>query len=212
MKRGNTRVAVVALAAGLMAAAFVPVANAGTDIQMKSIAPSVGVWGTTFSVRGETDRNISVRVQRMYIGSSQWQTVTTTTSDDDGNFVAVDQPFASAWYRAYVVSDLSTSNWVKGEVRPGVHISVGSSGRDAIFTGRVLPSHPGTRVILQLFDGINKQWVNVGSGRLSSSSSYRMAFRGPDSGRRLFRVAWPTQDNNHQWNISAWVSVTWTRD
>lgn len=212
MKRGNTRIAVVALAAGLMATAFAPAAHAGTDIQMKSIAPSVAVWGTTFSVRGETARNVSVRVQRMYVGSSQWQTVTTTNSDDDGAFVAVDQPFASAWYRAYVVSDLSTSNWVKGLVRPGVHIAVGSSGRNAIFSGRVLPSHPGTRVILQVFDGVNGRWNNVSSARLSSSSSYRMSFRGPDSGRRIFRVAWPTQDANHEWNISAWVSVTWTRD
>lgn len=211
MKRGKTKLAVVGMAVAVTAVVFAPAARAGTPIQMTSIAPTEGaVWGTTFTMNGTTSANKQVRVQRQYFGSNQWQDVTTTTSDDDGKFNAVDRPLAHAWYRAYVTSDLSTSNWVKAQVRPGVHIGVGRSGESAVFTGRVLPGHAGTRVILQMFDGINKQWINVRSASLNSSSFYRMTYRSSSEGRRLFRVAWPTQDGNHLWNVSAWVSVTWT--
>jgi len=210
MNRGKTKLAVAGLAAALAAFAFAPAARAGTTISLTSISPAIGVWGTTFSMNGQTADNIQVRVQRMYFGANQWQDVTTTTSDDDGKFQAVDQPLAHAWYRAFVTSDLSTSNWVKAQVRPGVHISVARSGEQAVFSGRVLPGHSGTRVILQMFDGINKRWNNVRSARLNSSSFYRISFKATDNGRRLFRVAWPTQDSNHLWNVSAWVWVTWT--
>lgn len=210
MNRERSKLMVAGLAAAVASVVFVPAARAGTQISLTSISPATGVWGTTFSMNGTTADNTQVRVQRKYFGSNQWQDVTTTTSDDDGKFQAVDQPLAHAWYRAFVTSDLSTSNWVKAQVRPGVHIGVGRSGEQAIFSGRVLPGHSGTRVILQMFDGINKRWNNVRSTRLNSSSYYRISYKATDNGRRLFRVVWPTQDTNHLWNISSWVWVTWT--
>ncbi|HVL90235.1 MAG TPA: hypothetical protein VM841_08385 [Actinomycetota bacterium] len=211
MNRASRKLAVAGVMTALAAVAFAPAARAGTPISLTSVSPTAGVWGTTFTMNGTTAANRQVRVQRMYVGANQWQDVTTTTSDDDGKFSTADQPLAHAWYRAFLTSDLSTSNWVKAQVRPGVHLGVGRSGEQAVFSGRVLPGHPGSRVLLQMFDGINKEWVTVKTARLNSSSFYRINYKATDNGRRLFRVAWPTQDNNHLWNLSAWVWVTWTR-
>jgi hypothetical protein len=152
-------------------------------------------------------------LQRKYYGSSTWVNLTsaTTRSDGSGNFVQGDAPYQQADYRALVVSDTSSSQWARVYVRPGVHIAVSrTSGERALFTGKVLPVHPQTNVVLQMFDGVGRRWNNVARTRLSSRSTYALAYKACSNCRRLFRTAWPTQDQNHLWNISAEAFVTWT--
>lgn len=212
MRQLSVRIAKGAAIAATMVSLL---ATLATPAQARTLSltgsPSIGVWGTTFIFRGFTDPNISVKLQRRFVGEGTWRDVSSQskTSGDSGYFWFGDQPVANADYRAITPDDNSISTAVRINVRVGISISASSSGQRAVFTGRVLPVHPGTRVILQEYDGGNRVWNNVAGGSLSSGSYYRVAMSGPRSGRRIFRVTWPTQDQSHAWNISGEVGVTW---
>ncbi len=77
-----------------------------------------------------------------------------------------------------------------------------------IFRGRVLPGHPGHRVLLQIYQG--GKWVTATSATLSSSSSYTMAYRRSSAGWLLLRIAYPTQHTDHLWNVSRNLKATWS--
>lgn len=177
-----------------------------------SLSPGTGVWGTTFTINISSAALTPVKLQRRFVGSSTWTDVSGQSKDTDtsGNATFGDKPVSNADYRGVVTTDGATSNAVRANVRVGVHISVTRSGQRALFQGRVLPSHPNTWVVLQMFDGINKRWNDVKWQKMGSRSTYAIAYQATRDGRRLFRVAWPTQDNSHVWNLSAHVSVTWT--
>lgn len=211
MKRGN-RIAVMASAAAMCLVTLAPSVRASHSVSI-TISPPNGVWGTVFNIRGSTTPNTEYRLQRKYFGQSNWVNLTTrtTTSDGSGNFVQGDAPYQQADYRAIIVSDTSSSQWARVYIRPGVHIAVSrTSGERALFTGKVLPVHPGTPVVLQMFDGLGRRWNNVARSTLNRNSAYAISYKACSNCRRLFRVAWPTGDQNHLWNISAEAFVTWT--
>jgi hypothetical protein len=83
-------------------------------------------------------------------------------------------------------------------------------GQLAVLSGRVLPAHPGKRVLLQRFDGVGRRWVDAAAAVLDGNSSYRMTFRRTAPGWLLFRIAYPTQDTDHSWNVSRTIRVDWS--
>ncbi|GAC1409254.1 MAG: hypothetical protein NVSMB57_01700 [Actinomycetota bacterium] len=208
MKRSLSTVAL----AVLLASAIAIPAHAARRVSIAA-DPTSGVWGTTFIFRGFTDAGVPVKLQRRFIGQSGWRDVAgrSKRADERGYFFFDDQPYASAHYRAVTTDDGSASPEARVNIHVGVSIDASRSGDHGLFSGRVLPAHVGTRVILQELDGVRHVWNNVARGSLDRSSRYRIPLRGPRNGKRIYRVAWPSQDRNHQSGLSAELQVTWVR-
>lgn len=209
-RTARIRIAIVSSLVAVVAGMSAPAAQASHSV-LATLTPSAGVWGTTFDIRASTTSSTLVKLQRRFVGSTSWTDVSgqSKTSDGSGNANFGDAPSVHTDYRVVVVSDGAASNIVRALVRVGIPFYVTRSGQQALFQGRVLPGHPGKRVMLQMFDGPNQRWNTVKTGLLNSRSAYNISFKATDDGRRLFRVAWATQDNNHLWNLSQQIFVTW---
>lgn len=184
---------------------------------------SGGVWGTTFQLTGALSCNGNVLNDKAVTlkkkSGSGWTAVGTAQTDPDGTGYAFTQK--PAHNGVYMVSFAGDSLCEAAEsaaktviVRPGVAFNAASGatsprGATAVFSGSVLPAHPGRTVSLQVLQG--GAWRNAVSGKLDSKSSYRLTYaRTSGSGPLLFRVAYPTQDADHGWNVSRNIKVTWS--
>lgn len=186
-------------------------------------SPASGVWGTQFAVDGTLScagtavPGATVAVTRMHAG---WSTPAgTATTNANGAWTLGDVPAANTSYRASWAGGGDCSGGAAATsgavvVRPGVIVNVSPSrlarGTAATFTGRILPAHPGRRVLLQVLNGSTGAWHNVAWATLDGASSYRIGYRKTGPGWLLFRVAYPTQDADHGWNIGRNLRVDWT--
>lgn len=160
----------------------------------------------------------SVAIQRRPTGVSEFTTIGTQMTAADGTIPPYDdRPSSSSEYRLMYAgaSDCAaaTSPARRVGVRPGVIVNGPSSplaaGTTAAVGGSIVPTHPGRRVQLQVFDGGAHTWRVVGAATLDGSSRYRFTYRRASAGYLLFRVAFPTQDSDHEWNLSRNLRVDW---
>ncbi len=179
-------------------------------------SPQSGVWGTSFSLTG------SLRCEGTAVAGAAVSVLgagKSATTGAGGTWATTHKPAANTTYRAsWGGGGTCTGGALSGGalviVRPGVILNVAdatlAAGQTAALTGQVLPAHPGKRVTLQRFDGSRGVWISAASATLDSGSRYRFWYRNGSRGYLLFRVAYPTQDADHGWNLSRNVRIDWT--
>lgn len=188
-----------------------------------SVAPTIGVWGTAFTVSGRLTQGgfglpgETVTIEQRPFGASGWSLAATTTTGSDGEYAAnAGKPSKHTQYRARFAGGAtvlgSLSAPVTAQVRVGAIMNVADStlfaGQTASFLGRVLPAHPGKKVLLQQLT--NSGWVTIQTVTLDGASNFRASARLATRGFRLYRAAYPTQDSDHAWNLSRNIGVTWS--
>ncbi|HVL91147.1 MAG TPA: hypothetical protein VM841_13020 [Actinomycetota bacterium] len=186
------------------------------------VAPAGGgVWGTTFGLSGSLSCNGNLlggkQVTLQKLSGGSWTAVSSGPTDDSG-YTFTQKPSHSGTYRvAFAGDELCSPAESPAKtviVRPGVAFNAASGatsrrGGTAIFSGSVLPAHPGHVVTLQVLQ--SGAWRNAVTVKLDSQSRYRLAYtRASGSGPLLFRVAYPTQHADHGWNVSRSIRVTWS--
>lgn len=188
-----------------------------------AVSPAIGVWGTTFTVSGRLTQGgfglpgKTVAIEQRPFGASAWTPVTWVTTGSDGEYSAGGgKPSKHTQYRARFAGEQgvlgSVSAPVTAQVRVGVPVNVADStlspGQTAVFQGRVLPGHPGKKVMLQQLT--NSGWVTIQTVTLDGGSNFRASARLTIRGFRLYRAAYATQDGDHAWNLSRNIGVTWS--
>ncbi|GAC1408980.1 MAG: hypothetical protein NVSMB57_01070 [Actinomycetota bacterium] len=100
---------------------------------------------------------------------------------------------------------------VRALVRVGIifnpNVSHAARGQSVLFTGRVLPEHAGDKVYLMLLHGDTRRWEIVATSRLGLNSNYRFKYKKGSNTVLYFRIAFPTQDTDHLWNVSMYKHV-----
>lgn len=190
-------------------------------------SPAIGVYGTDFVISGEVRcqgvlvPNATVQIFRRFIGSGSFQTSEAQT-DVQGRYALrnTDLP-ASAFYsgtwggNAACNSGADTGQQqVSALVRPGVTVNPRDTtlrhGDTAVLSGRVIPGHAGKKVWLQTYSGNPQMWRFHAEARLTSNSTYTLFYRRTTAGFLLFRIAFPTQDLDHAWNVSRNIRIDWS--
>lgn len=192
-----------------------------------AVSPGDGVYGTDFVVSGDVTchgvrvSNATVEIYRKFVGAGRIDILEAVT-DVQGRYAIRDHnlrasaDYSGAWTgRSPCESGAETGpTRTRAVVRPGVTVNVTDStlqaGRRATFSGSVLPGHSGRRVHLQMYRGSERRWVNVATARLTSRSTYSFFYTNEGDGYLIFRVAYPTQDLDHGWNLSRVVRVDWS--
>ncbi|MGH2829691.1 MAG: hypothetical protein ACRDJM_04340 [Actinomycetota bacterium] len=178
----------------------------------------IGVWGVRFVISGTlTCEGVAVPGAAVAV-TRNGAVIGTATTGAEGAWSLADSPSANARYRAsWGGNGQCPGGAVSPEtsvfVRPGVIVNAADPtlvrGQAALLSGRVLPAHPGRRVLLQRYDGVGRRWVDVTWTSLDATSSYRFGFRRTAPGWLLFRVAYPTQDFDHAWNVGRTIRIDW---
>lgn len=178
------------------------------------VTPDSGVWGTRFTIGG------TLSCEAAPVAGATVQTLAgSVQTDATGAWSVQHVPAANTTYRATWAGGGACSGGAASAgrsviVRPGVianpSASVAPRGQTVTISGRVLPGHPGKRVLLQVFNGGTGTWGNVAWATLDAASSYRIGYRKTAPGWLLFRIAYPSQDGDHGWNVSRNLRVDWT--
>jgi len=166
--------------------------------------------GNDAGVAGKT-----VTIQRRIWGTDVFESFVTATTGADGRFAYWFKPDRHAEYRAIFNGDgpylASTSApqqvWVAVAVASRVNSTSLQRGQWFHINGWVLPAHPGEEVWFQAYLG--GKWVTLAKQKLGSRNYYQFWYRSNSAVNLLFRVAFPTQDRDHAWNISQRYMVTW---
>ncbi len=172
------------------------------------------------SCSGQRVPNEVVIVSRLSADPTDFQTSAWRTTDAHGRYALFDRPAASADYVATWQGNTSCGRGAQSPVahaavRPGIILNADEtsirSGMPAALAGRILPAHPGASVGLQVLQGSSGRWADGGWTHLDAEGRYRFGYRktgGP--GYLVMRVAFPTQDGDHAWNVSRPIRVDWT--
>lgn len=190
-----------------------------------SVSPAVGVYGIdpvvsgTLTADGSPVANKTVTVKRRYVGASSFQLLGSTQTATDGTFsLGENNPIASADYQVSYAGDgenlASDSALLRVGVRPGVIFNSSAQslprGSNVQLSGAVVPGHPGKKVWLQRLDGPSGEWKFVQQIVLDGNSKYQFLFKSNGNFCLLFRIAYPTQDVDHLWNVSRNQRVCWS--
>lgn len=166
--------------------------------------------GNEFGVAGKT-----VTIQRKIWGTDVYESLTTVTTDDNGRFAYYFKPDRHAEYKAifngdgpYLASASAPEHvWVALAVASRINSTSLQRGQYFQINGWVLPAHTGNQVWFQAYLG--GKWVTIAKQTLTSRNFYQFWYRSTSPAKLLFRVAFPTQDRDHAWNISQRYMVTW---
>lgn len=179
-----------------------------------NVSPGSGVWGTRYTIAGTLTCEGSA-----VAGATVTTLAGQTTTNASGAWSMTHVPSANTTYRAaWAGGGTCTGGAISPQagviVRPGVSANASRTslprGQTVTISGRVLPAHPGKRVLLQVFNGGTGRWATVSSATLDANSSYRATYRKSGPGWLLLRVAYPTQDADHGWNTGRNLRIDWT--
>lgn len=190
--------------------------------------PSRGVWGTDFVISGEVIcggvkvPNAEVTVFRRYVGTGTNSAIE-TASDVQGRFAIRDTDLPRSADYSAMWTGAGSACPSGAESGPGLKraiVDVGiianiadatvSKGQRIKISGRILPGHAGKKVFLQVYRGHQRKWDYASEIRLSSTSSYQFFTSYNNRGYLLFRIAYPTQDLDHGWNVSRTIRADWS--
>ncbi|MDQ4025456.1 MAG: hypothetical protein M3217_08200 [Actinomycetota bacterium] len=158
-----------------------------------------------------------VRIQRRLLGESQFTDFESDNTDADGRYEVSFQATESAEYVAVAPRHDQCSDASSEAESVLVKVKVtGRAGRRSVprgsnvgIVGRVQPDHDGTTVVLQRRKG--GRFVAVARDELNVRSRYRFVVTANWKGRRVFRVVWKKQDDNHEANTSRNIVIRSTR-
>ncbi|MDQ3915074.1 MAG: hypothetical protein M3323_07050 [Actinomycetota bacterium] len=158
-----------------------------------------------------------VRIQRRLLGESQFTDFESRNTDADGRYEVAFQATESAEYIAVAPRHDQCADATSSSETVLVQVKVtGRSGRRSVqrgatvgIVGRVKPDHDGTTVVLQRRKG--GRFVGVARDDLNVRSRYRFVVKANWRGKRVFRVVWKKQDDNHEANTSKNIVIRTTR-
>jgi uncharacterized repeat protein (TIGR01451 family) len=158
-----------------------------------------------------------VRVQRRILGESQYSDFASQNTDANGRYEMTFEVRQSAEYIAIAPRHDQCADATSSPESVLVQVKVTArAGRQSIprgdsvgITGRVRPDHDGTTVLLQRRKG--SRFVTIASAELNARSRFRFVVTGNWRGRRVFRVLWRAQDDEHETNNSRNVVIRTTR-
>ena len=196
-----------------------------TTVIAATLTPSIGVYGIdpvfagTLTGDGSPLVGKQVLIKKRAIGSSTFSLLGSVTTAADGTFqLGETNPIASADYLASYAGDgenlPSDSGLKRLSVRPGVIFNSSAAslprGTNVQLSGAVIPGHSGKKVWLQRLDGPTGTWKFVQQIILDGNSKYQFLFKSNGNFCLLFRIAYPTQDSDHLWNVSRNQRVCWS--
>lgn len=185
-------------------------------------SPSSLVYGASATIRGTLSgggygaSGRSVQIQRRAIGATAFTTIATVTTAGDGSYAHTLAPDRRYDYRAVFdrsgpylasTSEIRHIN-VAVAVSSAVNATSFARGQTFRIAGKVQPAHAGKQVWFQAY--IGGKWVTLSRLTLGPGGAYSFGYRSTSPVKLLFRVAFPTQDSDHAWNISRRYMVTWT--
>ena len=141
-------------------------------------------------------------------GTSTWTLLTTRTSSSTGLVSFAHKPAWSLTYRWQYAGTPTLIGTAGGSVAVSVRMTVSAAlskpsirlGGSVTMSGKVLPSHAGSTVILQRKSG--STWVTVGTAKLSVTSAYSITFKPSTKGSKEYRVL-KAADGDHVASVSA---------
>ncbi|NED97214.1 lamin tail domain-containing protein [Phytoactinopolyspora alkaliphila] len=146
---------------------------------------------------GSNVKDRSVTLQRRFVGSSSWTTVTSTKSSSTGRVSFTVKPTRHTEYRLRHSSTTSfgasTSAITKLSVRPAFTLSnsrlAGLLGRTTTLKGSVSPSYSTQKIQLQQL--VSGSWRTVQTKKPTSSGTYSFSVKPSSTGSRSYRVRIP---------------------
>jgi uncharacterized repeat protein (TIGR01451 family) len=158
-----------------------------------------------------------VRIQRRLLGESQFTDFESQNTNSEGRYEVSFQATESAEYVAVAPRHDQCADATSGPETVLVKVKVtGRAGRSSVTRGakvgivcRVKPDHDGTNVVLQRKKG--DRFVSVARDELNSRSRCRFVVKAKWRGKRVFRVVWKKQDDNHEANRSRNIVIRTTR-
>ena len=191
-----------------------------------AVNPSTGVYGTMFTIAGvltceETPvADAIVIVSRLTADPDDFEASAARSTDADGRWSVLDRPSAAAeyvatWRGGATCGAGARSDLAHASVRPGIAVNPATQAvrndGEAVFSGRIIPMHPGQTVGLQILQGSSGRWADAGWVRLDADSRFRIGYRKTDGpGWLAVRIVYPTQDGDHAWNVSRSVRADWS--
>ncbi|MGH2806112.1 MAG: hypothetical protein ACRDKT_02430 [Actinomycetota bacterium] len=198
----------------------VPRSSSEVPITLEASAPRVTAGqeitlsGVLHAPQQECVRGKTIFVQRTVHGTGLQDGFTLDVSDEEGNFSGTVPGQVSADYEAIMdnrgsdcTAELSKPVTVLVRVRVGARAVSDRvpKGMQGAIVGIVEPGHPGTRVTLQRrADGT---WRNIRRATLDDTSQFRFTFKVSWNRRRVFRVIWKAQDEDHVAGRSARIRI-----
>jgi hypothetical protein len=154
-----------------------------------------------------------IRIQRRVLGQSSYSNFTSGNTVEDGRFefevpVEMSADYVAVAPRHDNCADATSSTetvLVKVKVTARAGRRTVDRGARVGIAGAVRPDHGGTEVVLQRRKG--GRFVNVAREDLNGRSRYRFVVRAGWGGRRVFRVVWQAQDDEHESNQSSNVVI-----
>jgi hypothetical protein len=154
-----------------------------------------------------------VTLRRLILGTDRSLVVASRRTDADGRFRFRDTVRWSSLYTAVAHREAGCGRR-KSDPAPlfahvwfKITVSDTSPARFTSFriSGRVQPSHPDTRALLQKKRG--KRWRTIQRQRLNSQSSFSFVPFANWEGQRAFRVKWPKADRDHEKGASRSILI-----
>ena len=163
---------------------------------------SVALEGQITSDDTNCENNEVVEITRRIHGTEQFREFRTTATDARGAYSVNVRVRKNADYQASTPATdqcdaaMSTGTVVLAKVKVSGKVTDKTPLRGTIFriNGKVTPKHRGDEVVLQRRKG--NRWVRVDTDNLNRRSRYSFGVSA-DWGKRVFRVRWAAQDEDH---------------
>jgi hypothetical protein len=174
----------------------------------------VTLTGRVFSSDPSCQDDEFVRIQRRLHGTTTFIDFQTTNTASDGTFSAEFDVNKSADYQAVAPGHDQCLSAQSEPVTVGVKVTVEFGLEDRtpkqgdIVNGAcaVRPNHKGTKVTLQRKKG--GRFVKVAAYELDKQSNCAFEIEASWSGKRVFRMTWVSQDDDHETGRSTSIRVT----
>jgi hypothetical protein len=185
-----------------------------TDKAKVTSGKTVRLSGQVLSSAASCTDSEFIQLKRRIHGETTFVDLASTNTDTQGayHFDLIVQKNAdyTATAPAHDNCATSTSDPVTVLAKVKVFVAVEKKKVDKGDTVRikaaVRPQHDGSKVILEYKKG--RKWVKVKTAKLNSKSIGKFKFAANWKGKRVFRVRWPAQDDDHEAGKSKTVAVT----
>jgi hypothetical protein len=175
-----------------------------SDDDKVNAGATVNLSGQIVSSDQSCEDDEFIRIRRRVHGTTTFKELTTAQTAADGTFEADVKVNANADFVAFAAGHDQCADDTSDPVQVLAKVKVTAKsnfsgvpkGEKVKITGSVNPDHDGTKVILQR----KKSGVfeKVESDKLNKQSKFEFVLTVNWNGKRIFRVKWKSQDENHE--------------
>jgi hypothetical protein len=157
-----------------------------------------------------------VRIRQLIFGTSRYLTVAKLRTNLEGRFNVRERVRWSSLYSAVARreggcrKEISDPVDVYARVSFSIKVSDDTPERftNVRIKGRVRPSHPHTKALLQRKRG--DRWVTIQRQEINDQSRFSFLPFADWEGERVFRVKWPKRDRDHETGVSRKIIIRTT--